>query len=125
MRNHDDGHAEARLNFGEKIQDALTRGGIEIAGGLIGKKNFGAINESASNGGALLFASGEFARAMRSAFVEFDASERFGDARIPLSVIYFGESQRQLDVFRESHARKQIEGLKNHADSVAAVARKL
>ena len=123
MSDHDDGHAEAGLYFEKQVHDGCAGGGIEIAGGLIGEKNFWAIDECASDGGALLFAAGKFGGAMRGAFIELDALESFGDARIAFAAIDFGEAKRQLDVFRKRHTRKQIERLKDHADGVAAVAR--
>src|SRR5207245_8727503 len=60
---------------------------------------------------------------MTAALVEADAREGFTNARGPVTAVDFGEAERELDIFLESHARKEIEGLKNHADSLAAMAR--
>jgi len=122
VRDHDDGHAEGFLDFDEKVHDVFAGGGIEIAGGLIGKKNFRTIDERAGDGGALLFAAGKFGGTVGRALIEFDALQGFGDARVTLSVIYFREAKGKLDVFCEGHAREKIERLKDHADGVAAVA---
>jgi len=125
VRDHDDGHAEAGANFEKEVHDAFAGGGIEIAGGLVGEKNFWAIDERTGDGGALLFAAGKFGGAMAGALFEFYALKRFGDAGGALGAIDFGEAKRKLDVFRERHAREKIEGLKDHADGVAAVAGKI
>ena len=122
MRDHDDGHAEAGLNFAEERQDLLAVDAVEIAGGLVGKKDCGAVDEGAGDGAALLFAAGEFGGTVAAACREADVFERGLDAGGALGAIDFGESQRELDVFREGHAGEEIERLEDHADGVAAVA---
>jgi len=119
---HDDGHAELRLEFAEKGEDGFAGGGIEIAGGLVGEKNLRAIDESAGDGDALLFAAGKFRGAMAEAMREANAFEGFTDAGGALGAIDFSEAKREFDVFLEGHAREKVEGLKDHADGVAAVA---
>jgi len=119
---HDDGHAELRLQIAEKGEDGFAGGGIEIAGGLVGEKNFGAIDEGAGDGDALLFAAGEFCGAMAKAMGEADALEGFADTGGAIGAIDFGETEWEFDVFFEGHAREKIEGLEDHADGVAAVA---
>jgi hypothetical protein len=121
VSDHDDGHAELGLQFAEKREDSLASGGIEIAGGFIGEKNFRAIDEGAGNGDALLFAAGEFGGAMAEAMGEADAFERFANAGGTLGAIHFGEAKRELDIFLEGHAREEIEGLEDHADGGAAI----
>src|SRR5947208_3240212 len=122
MGDHDDGHAKVLLNFTKQRKNGFARRAVKIAGRLVGKKDFGAIDESAGDGGALLLATGKFAGAMADAFFEPDALERFADARGAFGAVDLCEAQRQFDVFFEGHARKKIEGLKNHADGLAAVA---
>lgn len=100
----------------------FTGGGIEIAGGFVGEKDSRAIDESTGEGSALLFTTGEFAGAMLGASREADPRERFGDALSSLGAIDFGEAEREFYIFLESHARKEIERLEDHADGVAAVA---
>jgi len=121
---HDDGHAEGLFDFNQKVHDAFAGGGIEIASGFVGEKNFGAIDEGAGDGGALLFAAGKFGGAVAGALVELYALKSLGNSRVAFAVIYFRETERQLDIFGEGHAREQVEGLKDHADGVAAVAGK-
>jgi hypothetical protein len=56
---------------------------------------------------------------------EANALKGFADAGRSFGAIDFGEAKRKLDIFLESHARKKVEGLKNHPDGVAAVAGEL
>jgi hypothetical protein len=122
VSDHDDGHAELGLQFAEKREDGFAGGGIEIARGFIGEKNFRAIDEGAGDGHALLFAAGEFGGAMAEAMREADTFKGFADARGTLGAIDFGEAKREFDIFLEGHARKEIEGLEDHADGGAAIA---
>jgi len=122
VSDHDDGHAELRLEFAEKRENGFAGGRVEIAGGFIGEKNFGAIDKGASDGDALLFAAGELGGTMAKAMGEANAFESFADARGAFGAVDFGEAEGELDVFFEGHARKEIEGLKDHADGVATVA---
>lgn len=124
MRDHDDGHPGIFLDFAKQREDGFTGGTVEIAGGLVGKKNSGAIDQRAGDGRALLLPAGKLARAMADALFEFDALKRFAHPRRALGAVDFGEAQRELDVFFERHAREEIEGLKNHAHGLPPVAGK-
>ena len=42
-----------------------------------------------------------------------------------LTAIHFGATQGQFDVLLKGHARKEVERLKNHTDSAAAITRQL
>ena len=64
MRDHHDGHAHGGLNFAQQRENGFAGGGIEISRGLIGEENLRAIDQSACDGGALLFAAGKFAGAV-------------------------------------------------------------
>ena len=119
---HDDGHAELRLKFAEKREDGFAGGGVEIAGGLVGEENFGAIDERAGDGDALLLASGKFRGAVAEAMRQANAFDGFANARWAFATIDFGEAKRELDIFFERHAWEKVERLENHADGVAAVA---
>src|SRR5437763_4546575 len=107
--------------FRSQSEDGFTGGAVQVAGGLIGEKNFRAIDQGAGNGCALLLAPGEFTGTMSDALFEPDALERFADAGGTLGAVDFGEAKWELDVFFQRHARKKIEGLKDHADGLPAV----
>src|SRR5687767_7945329 len=58
----------------EKIfNDHVAGFGIEVAGGFVGEKNFGAIDEGARDGDALLFAAGKLGGIVREAFAQAHA----------------------------------------------------
>lgn len=59
---------------------------------------------------------------MAEAMREADAFEGFADAGWPLGAVHFSEAEGEFEVFLEGHAGEQVEGLKNHANGVAAVA---
>ncbi len=122
MGDHDDGHAELRSEFAEEREDGFAGGGIEIAGGLVGEKNFRAIDEGAGDGDALLFATGEFRGAVAEAVREANALEGFADAGGTLGAVDLGQAKWQLDIFFERHAREKVERLEDHSNGVAAVA---
>src|SRR5260370_10605076 len=123
MRDHDDGHAGIFLDFAKRREDGFASGAVEIACGFIGEENFGTIDERAGDGGARLLPAGKLARAMTAALAEADTREGFANARGAVTAVDLGKAERELHIFLEGHARKEIEGLKNHADSLAAVAR--
>src|SRR5262249_37173158 len=122
VRDHDDGHAERLLKFAEEQEDLLAVNAVEIAGGLVGEEDRGAIDESAGQRAALLLAARKFAGAMTTTGAKFDAIERFGDAGLTLRVRDFGKAKREFDVFFQRHARKKIKRLKDHAGRFTAVA---
>lgn len=109
------------MNFAKQREDGFAGGAVKVAGGLVGEKNFGAIDERAGDGSALLFAARKLAGAVADAFFEADALECFPDACGTLGAVHFGKAERQLDVLFERHARKKVEGLKDHADGLPAV----
>jgi len=120
---HDDGHAGVFLNFFKEREDGFARRAVEISGGLIGEEDFWAVDEGAGDGGALLLAAGKLAGPMGDALSEADAIESFADAGSAVAALDFGETERELDILLESHAREEIEGLEDHADGLTAVAR--
>jgi len=122
---HDDGHAGVFLDFFEEHEDGLAGRTVQISGGLIGEEDFWAVDEGAGDGGALLFAAGKLAGAVGVSFAEANTVESFVDADGAVAALDFGETERELDVFLEGHAREEIERLKDHADRLTAVAREL
>src|SRR6202030_3431999 len=89
------------------------------------QQNARAIDHGPRDGYALLLASGKLAGTMREPFAEANAFERFFHARWTKSARHFRKSQSQFHVFRHGHARKQVERLKNDANRLIAVPRKL
>ena len=62
---------------------------------------------------------------MCQSIFEMHTFQSFAHAPCALTAIHFGETQGQLDVLLEGHARKEVERLKNHSDCAAAIARQL
>ena len=65
---------------GDEFDDGVTGGGVEIAGGFIGEKNRGLVDEGAGDGGALTLSAGELVGAVVGAIGELDGSEEVAGA---------------------------------------------
>jgi len=106
---HDDGHAELRLEFAEKGEDGFAGGGIEIAGGLVGERILGRLTR---------------ARAMATRCCSPPESSvgrwprrcvrqrvrGFANAGGALGAVDFSEAKREFPMFSlEGHAREKVE----------------
>ena len=94
--------------------------GIEIAGWLVGKDEFGLIYEGAGDGDALLLAAGEFVRFVIAAVVEADELEGLGGALMALLAADAGVEEGELDVGLGSGAGQEVEALEDETDLEAA-----
>ena len=56
--NHEDGLVELAAGLAEHLEDGVGVFGVEVAGGLVGKDDGGASDESAGDGDTLLLAAG-------------------------------------------------------------------
>ena len=65
---------------GDEFDDGVTGGGVEIAGGFIGEKNRGLVDEGAGDGGALKLSAGELVGAVVGAIGELDGGEEVAGA---------------------------------------------
>ena len=65
---------------GDELDDGGTGGGVEIAGGFIGKKDGGLVDEGAGDGGALELSARELVGAMVGAVGKMDGGEEFAGA---------------------------------------------
>ena len=106
----------------EEAEDVFAVGGIEIAGGLIGQNERGAVDEGAGDGDALLFAAGKLRGQGGGARGEADAREGDRDAGGALGSGDAGELERELDVFGGGEGGEQMEKLEHGADALAAEA---
>ena len=93
----------------EEAEDVFAVGGIEIAGGLIGQNERGAVDEGAGDGDALLFAAGKLGGQGGGARGKADAREGGGDAGGALGSGDAGELERELDVFGGGERGEQME----------------
>ena len=65
---------------GDEFDDGVTGGGVEIAGGFVGEKNRGLVDEGAGDGGALKLSAGELVGAVVGAIGELDGGEEVAGA---------------------------------------------
>jgi len=124
VRDHHNRHTHGGLNFAQQRKDRFARRGVEISSRFVGKENFGTVYEGACDGGALLFAAGEFTRPVASAFGKAHAFECFLDARdrSPRST---SARRNGSSTFLRASCAQQVERLENHAHGVPAIAGKV
>ena len=61
---HQDGLVQLAAGLAEHVQDGVGVFGVEVAGGLVGEDDGGAVDEGAGDGDALLLAAGELVGAV-------------------------------------------------------------
>src|SRR6202521_2866801 len=116
VRHHADG-ASLLVEFAEQAQDYFFVRGVEVAGGLVGKHDFGIVNEGAGDAHALLLASGKLRGQVFGAVFEADAIERFEGF---LFVRHAVEVLGQHDVLDGGEIRNHVEVLEDEADGFGA-----
>ena len=79
MGNEDDG-VSLGMELIEEGHDLVAGFGIEVAGGLVGEDDGGAVDEGAGNGDALALATGELVGLVHHAGAEADGFEDFSGA---------------------------------------------
>ena len=94
--------------------------GIEVAGGLVGQDDGGAVDQGAGDGHALALAAGELIGLVIHALAQADVGQRFLGAVDALGGGGAVVDQRQLHVVQRGGAGQQIEGLKDEADLLVA-----
>ena len=111
----DEGGMLFALNLEEEAQDAFGIGAVQVAGGFVGKQDFGAVDESTSDRGTLELAAGEGGRFL--AELVSDADEFGGGADASLSVAGRDSEWHQwhLEVFGDSEMGLKVEELKDKA----------
>ena len=63
--------------LGDEIDDHGAGGGVEIAGGFVGEKDGGLVDQGAGEGGPLELASGKLMRPVMGAIAQTDGGEKF------------------------------------------------
>ena len=99
--------------------------GVEVAGGLVGEDDGGAVDQGAGDGDALPLAAGELVGLVIHARFEADIGQRLLGALNALGGRRAVVDQRQLHVVQRSGAGKQIECLEDEADFLVANAGQL
>ena len=114
--------ANPRFNLpgGIEISSAIRfRSGVPVNSLVGGTGSFDVNGDSFSNERPMIAPGVELKRNWFTNLPTYDI-----DLRVQKS-IHFGETQGQFDVLLKGHARKEVERLKNHTDSAAAITRQL
>src|SRR5215212_6872994 len=112
---HDDGLA-LRRQLLEDAHDLLGGLRVEVARGLVGEEDRGAVDERPGDRDALPLAAGELVRAVPDALAELHPLERLRGAPAPLVGRHAGVDERELDVVQCGRPRQQVERLEYEAD---------
>jgi hypothetical protein len=106
--------------LGDEIDDHGAGGGVEIAGGFVGEKDRGLVDESTSEGGSLELSTGQLVGAMVGAVGELDGFKEIVGSVPSRGVHTSGEEEGEKNVFFDRKGGEEVEELKNEADSEAA-----
>ena len=93
---------------------------IERTGGLVGKDDIGTVDERASHGYALLFASGELCRPVVGAVRESEEVEEFLCFRLGFAFLSAGYKCGNHHVFQSREFGQKLMELKDEAEVLAA-----
>jgi hypothetical protein len=97
--NHENRLTDGSVQVAEKVQNGGGVGGIQVAGGLIGKEDRGIIDNGAGQGDALLFAAAHLRWAVIHTLVD---AQQLGDVRDVIAVgergMTAGDIEGNLDV---------------------------
>ena len=110
----DDGLAEAVAQREEQAVDIFFGGGVEIAGGFVGKEHRGAVDQGAGDGDALLLSAGELAGIGVFLALQPHFPEEHPGVLVHLVLIPPVEDRRLGNVFHDRIMRKEVEILKHH-----------
>ena len=123
MRGHDDTDGKLGRGAAQEIENEIAGGGIEIAGGFIGKEQPGTVDESARDGDALLLAARKLMGEALREVLQLDPTEAF--LREGAGFRVMGEEQRQFHIFDGGEGVEELKRLKDEADFFAAKTGKL
>lgn len=117
MGDDDEGGAGFRAAGQQQFDNRAAGGGVEIAGGLVGKQQRGARGQCAGDGHTLLLAAGELGGIMVQPVAKAHRGQFFGRAGFRIGKA--GQFQRGHHIFQRCHGGQQVEGLKHHSDAPA------
>jgi acyl-CoA thioesterase-1 len=120
MSDQDESCAGGGVEVEEEVDDAVAGFVIKIAGGFVGKENFGAIEEGASESDTLLLAAGELGGVMVETFGEADLFEETGGEIADTALT--AEFERNHDILDGGESGEKLEVLEHEADRFAAEA---
>ena len=106
--------------LGDEIDDHGAGGGVEIAGGFVGEKDRGLVDEGTGEGGSLELSTGKLVGAMVGAVGELDGFKEIVGSVPSRGVHTSGEEEWEENVFLDRKGGEEVEELENEADSEAA-----
>ena len=106
--------------LGDEIDDHGAGGRVEIAGGFVGEKDRGLVDEGTGEGGSLELSTRELVGAMVGAVGELDGFKEIVGTVPSRGVHTSGEEEREKNVFLDRKGGEEVEELENEADSEAA-----
>src|SRR6185295_2520910 len=104
----------------EEGDDLLAGLAVEVAGGLIGEEDGGAVDEGASDGDALALAAGELIGLVMHAVAEADALQGADGALLGAAPVLLRVDEGKGDVLDRGGAVEEFEGLEDEADLLVA-----
>ena len=102
--------------LGDEIDDHGAGGGVEIAGGFVGEKDRGLVDEGTGEGGSLELSTGKLVGAMVGAVGELDGFKEIVGTVTSRGVDTSREEEGKEDVFFDRKGGEEVEELKNEAD---------
>jgi len=119
VRNHDDGVALV-VEVVQHLHDLTAGGGVEVAGGLVGKDNVRLVDQCPGDGDALALTAGKLGRLMFEPVAETELGGIFA-RRFDLGLaVDTGIDQRHGDILDDGQLREQVKLLKDESDAVVA-----
>src|ERR1039458_4102441 len=116
VRHHDDG-ASLLVKLAKEAQNDFFVSSVKIASGLVGKHDFGIVDEGASDADALLFPPRELRRQVPGTVFQAHAIQRLKGF---LFVRHAVEVLREHDVLDRGEIRNHVELLQDEADGFGA-----
>ncbi len=119
---HHQGRADVSHERRQQVEHGPPRGGIEVAGGLVGEQQPGTAHQGAGDRRPLHLATGELARQVPGPVGDAHAVEHVGHGGVRRPSPAPVEQQGQLDVLRHAQAGQEVEELEHEADVAPAQA---
>jgi hypothetical protein len=101
---------------GQEVDHGSAGGGVEIAGGFVGQKNGGAVDEGTGEGGSLELAAGELVGSMAGAVGQTHGVKEGPGPGFACRISPTGEEEGEKDIFLHREGGEEVEKLEDKAD---------
>ncbi len=118
VRDQDQGGAQFAIELEQQFADRFRSVVVQIAGGLVGQQQPRAVNQRAGDGDTLLLATRKLTGIVMQTVLQPHAREQRTGSRV--SITMAGDLQRECRILQRAEAGKEMEGLKDDPDAVAA-----